>query len=106
MVTNFLPLGDCAAKDKENKEEGMTYEWLEDAYLQPAMAKRFDYPDNYGRVDEDYAAQQKLKKELDEKVQMGEMTPADAASVLAGEPIAPESAPEEPEEEKKGCVIS
>ena len=104
MVTNFLPLGDCAAKDKEN--EGMTYEWLEDAYLQPAMAKRLDYPDNYGRVDEDYAAQQKLKKELDEKVQMGEMTPADAASVLAGEPIAPESAPEEPEEEKKGCVIS
>jgi len=106
MVTNFLPLGDCAAKDKENRDEGMTYEWLEDAFLQPAMAKRLDYPDNYGRVDEEYASQQKLKKELDEKVQMGEMTPADAASVLAGEPIAPESAPEEPEEEKKGCVIS
>ena len=104
MVTNFLPLGDAAAQDKENQDEGMTYEWLEDTYLQPAMAKRVDFPDNYGRVDEAYAAQQKLKKEVDEKVQMGEMTPADAASVLAGESVLPESAPTD--EGKKGCVIS
>jgi len=104
MVTNFLPLGDCAAKDKENRDEGMTVEWLEDAYLQPAMANRVAYPDNYARVDEDYAAHQKLKKEVDEKVQMGEMTSADAASVLAGEPIASENP--SPEEKKEGCVIS
>jgi len=104
MVTNFLPLGDAAAQDKENRDEGMTYEWLEDAYLQPAMAKRFDFPDNYGRVDEAYAAQQKLKKAVEEKVQMGEMTPADAASFLAGESVLPESAPAD--EGKKGCVIT
>ena len=104
MVTNFLPLGDAAAQDKENRDEGMTYEWLEDAYLQPAMAKRFDFPDNYGRVDEAYAAQQKLKKAVEEKVQMGEMTPADAASLLAGESVLPESAPAD--EGKKGCVIT
>ena len=104
MVTNFLPLGDAAAQDKENRDEGMTYEWLEDAYLQPAMAKRVDFPDNYGRVDEAYAAQQKLKKAVEEKVQMGEMTPADAASLLAGESVLPASAAAD--EGKKGCVIS
>ena len=50
MVTNFLPLGACTATDKKNKDEGMTYEWLKDAYLQPAMKDRLKYPSNYGKI--------------------------------------------------------
>mmetsp|Transcript_134 Transcript_134/g.216 ORF Transcript_134/g.216 Transcript_134/m.216 type:complete len:335 (+) Transcript_134:693-1697(+) len=39
-ITSFLPLGDCAAVDRHNMNEGMANEWLKDAYLQPALKKR------------------------------------------------------------------
>merc|ERR1712003_193252 len=31
-ITSYLPLGDCAAVDRYNENEGMTNEWLRDAY--------------------------------------------------------------------------
>lgn len=108
MTTNFLPLGDCAATDKKNKDEGMTYEWLTDAYLQPAMKDRLKYPDNYGRVDEEYAAKQKEAKELLEKIQMGQTVAPQESNdegVAVGEGAAADAA-ESDEEKKGGCIIS
>jgi len=46
-ITSFLPLGDCAAVDRNNMNEGMTNEWLKDAYLQPALKKRVVVPENF-----------------------------------------------------------
>mmetsp|Transcript_29069 Transcript_29069/g.50173 ORF Transcript_29069/g.50173 Transcript_29069/m.50173 type:complete len:1011 (-) Transcript_29069:114-3146(-) len=43
-ITSYLPLGDCAAVDRENESEGMTHEWLNDAYLQPALKERVAFP--------------------------------------------------------------
>ena len=102
MVTNFLPLGTAAAVDKKNKEEGMTYEWLEDAFLQPAMKDRLKFPCNYGKVDEEYAAAQKAAKELAEKIQMGEV-PEEASG--ADDTVEGADAVSPPQE-KGGCVIS
>lgn len=50
MVTYYLPLGDCAATDRKNREEKMRYEWLVDAYLQPEMKHRLKYPSNFGKI--------------------------------------------------------
>jgi len=52
-ITANLPLGDCAVVDR--KSEGtLINEWLKDAYLQPALKKRSEFPDNYnGTGDED-----------------------------------------------------
>ena len=36
-VTRYLPLGDCAVVDGENESNGMTKDWLKNAYLQPAL---------------------------------------------------------------------
>ena len=105
MTTNFLPLGDCAETDKKNKEEGMTYEWLVDAYLQPQMKHRLRYPDNYGRIDEEYAAQQKALKELEERKQMeATMPPEESADDVTNGAAEGNGASEE--EKKGGCTIS
>eukprot|EP00562_Extubocellulus_spinifer_P004070 CAMPEP_0178517898 /NCGR_PEP_ID=MMETSP0696-20121128/25950_1 /TAXON_ID=265572 /ORGANISM="Extubocellulus spinifer, Strain CCMP396" /LENGTH=936 /DNA_ID=CAMNT_0020148387 /DNA_START=89 /DNA_END=2899 /DNA_ORIENTATION=- len=103
MTTNFLPLGDCAATDEKNKEEGMTYEWLVDAYLQPQMKDRLRYPDNYGRIDEEYAAQQKAARELEEKKQMEATMPKEDAAAVAEGPAEDIAASEG---QKGGCIIS
>merc|ERR1712127_174290 len=45
-ITSYLPLGDCAAVDNHNENDGLTNEWLKDAYLQPALKKRVVLPEN------------------------------------------------------------
>ena len=54
LVTQYLPTGACAAADRYYKNEGMTYEWLQDAYLQPALKERTKFPPNYGLVEPDF----------------------------------------------------
>ena len=39
-VTRYLPLGDCAVVDGENESNGMTKDWLKNAYLQPALKEQ------------------------------------------------------------------
>jgi len=55
-ITSYLPLGDCAAVDQENESEGLTHEWLKDAYLQPALkgkdALLEDHPDGFEQAEE------------------------------------------------------
>ena len=72
-VTSYLPLGDCEEQDSLDKSEGMTYEWLVDAYLQPALhpEMRVKWPKNYHEIDPGYLASgtenQDQDKELDEE---------------------------------------
>lgn len=50
-VTRFLPTEDCGKTDRKNEQEGMTYEFLNEAYLQPAMKTRSALPENYSEID-------------------------------------------------------
>jgi len=50
LVTAFLPAGDAVEADNEHESEGITYEWLRDQYLQPALKVKTKYPPNFENV--------------------------------------------------------
>ena len=50
LVTAFLPAGDSVEADNEHQTEGITYEWLHDQYLQPALKLKTKYPPNFKDV--------------------------------------------------------
>jgi len=50
LVTAFLPAGDSVEADMEHEHEGITYEWLSDQYLQPALKVKETYPPNFKDV--------------------------------------------------------
>jgi len=55
-VTRFLPTEDCGRVDRKNEEEGMTLDFLKEAYLQPALKTKSALPENYGEIDGKVAA--------------------------------------------------
>lgn len=46
-VTQYLPLGECAALNQAYEMLNADCDWLKDAYLQPALRERSVLPDNY-----------------------------------------------------------
>ena len=51
-VTKYLSTKDCGDMDTKNEKEGMTLEFLEDAYLQPALKSAAPMiPENYKEIE-------------------------------------------------------
>ncbi|KAL3903078.1 MAG: hypothetical protein SGILL_010583, partial [Bacillariaceae sp.] len=50
-VTRFLPMEDCGEQDQANAQNGTSLDFLQEAYLQPAMKTKTVLPDNYDQID-------------------------------------------------------
>merc|ERR1711957_759473 len=61
-ITNYLPLGDCAAVDRENERAGVAHEWLKESYLQPALKEKGASRDDTILKDEAFVADDHKEK--------------------------------------------